>query len=131
MTSDTPELHADVHWNLGDLFGGIDDPKIAETLDALQARAGQFGADYKGKIASLGLTADTLGAALRDYEAIQQESAKPMAFASLLFTTDTGDPVRGAFLQKMQEQRTQLALPLLFFELELAAIADDTLAPIE
>ena len=71
-----------------------------------------------------------LGAALREYEAIQQESAKPMTFASLLFTTDTGDPVRGAFLQKMQEQRTRLSLPLLFFELELAAVADDMLAPL-
>ena len=54
----------------------------------------------------LDLTAATLGAALREYEALQQEAAKPAAFASLLFTTDTGDPARGAFLQKMREQGT-------------------------
>ncbi len=124
------ELHADVHWNLGTLFSGIDDPKIAETLDAVQARAAQLETEYKGKIVSPELSAETLGAALREYEAIQQEAAKPMAFASLLFTTDTGDPARGAFLQKMQEQGTRLNLPLLFFELELAAVADDTLAPL-
>ena len=130
MTADITELHADAHWNLGDLFSGTDDPSLAETLAAVQARAEQFEADYKVKIAFEGLTAETLGAALREYESIQQEAAKPMTFASLLFSTDTGDPARGAFLQKMQEQGTRLALPLLFFELELAAAADDTLAPL-
>ncbi len=124
------ELHADVHWNLGDLFDGINDPKIAEELAAVQARAEQFEADYKGKIASLDLSAETLGAALREYEAIQQESAKPITFASLLFTTDTSDPARGGFLQKMREAETRLSLPLLFFELEIAAAPDDTLAPL-
>lgn len=130
MNTETADLYADVHWNLGDLFESADDPKISQTLAAAQARAEQFEADYKGKIASLDLSAETLHAALHGYEAIQQEAAKPMAFASLLFTTDTGDPARGAFLQKMREESTRLSLPLLFFELELAAIADDTLAPL-
>ena len=124
------DLHADVHWNLGDLFQSADDPKITQTLAETLAHAEQFEADYKGKIASVELSADTLIAALREYEAIQQEAAKPMTFASLLFTGDTGDPARGAFLQKMREQSTRLSLPLLFFELELAAVADDTLAPL-
>lgn len=130
MNTEVQELHADVHWNLGDLFQGADDPKITQILAETQARAEQFEADYKGKIASLDLSVETLGAALRGYEAIQQDAAKPMTFASLLFTTDTGDPARGAFLQKMREQSTRLSLPLLFFELELATIADDTLAPL-
>ena len=128
--TETTDLYADVHWSLGDLFDGADDPKIAETLAAVQSRAERFEAEYKGKIASEDLTAEMLGAALREYEALQQEAAKPMAFASLLFTTDTGDPARGAFLQKMREQGTRLSLPLLFFELELAAAPDDTLAPL-
>ena len=130
MNTEISELHADVHWNLGDLFSGINDPKITQTLAETQARAEQFEADYKGKIASLDLSAETLAASLHGYEAIQQDAAKPMTFASLLFTTDTGDPARGAFLQKMREENTRLSLPLLFFELELAAIADDTLAPL-
>jgi len=123
-------LEADVHWNLGDLYDGISDPKIDETLTESFTRAEQFEADYKGKINTAELTAATLGAALREYEAINQESAKPMAFASLLFTTDTGDPARGAFLQKMREQGTKLALPLLFFDLELAAVSGEVLAPL-
>ncbi len=123
-------LEADVHWNLCDLYESITDPKIEEALASCFARAEAFEADYKGKINAAELTAALLGAALREYEAIGQEAAKPMTFASLLFTTDTGDPARGAFLQKMREQGTALALPLLFFELELAAVPDAVLAPL-
>ena len=130
MTSEIKDLHADAHWNLADLFAGVDDPKLADALAATHSRAERFEAEYRGKIVSESLTAETLGAALREYEQIQQESAKPGAFASLLFSGDTGDPARGAFLQKMREQGTRLSLPLLFFELELAAVADDVLAPL-
>ena len=133
MTNDTTELDlkADAHWSLGDLFDGMGDPNIDRTLAQCLARAEAFEVSYKGKINAPGLTAATLGAALREYEALQQEAAKPAAFASLLFTTDTGDPARGAFLQKMQEQGTQMALPLLFFDLEIAALPDDTLQPLQ
>ena len=125
-----PDLGADVHWNLADLYDGVTDPRIDEVLNASQERADQFERDYKGKINAPDLTADTLGAALREYESIQQEASKPAYFASLLFTTDMGDPARGAFLQKMREQGTKLALPLLFFDLELAAAPDDVLGPL-
>jgi oligoendopeptidase F len=124
------DLCADVHWNLGDLYSGIDDPRIDETLNASQARAERFERDYKGKINAPVLTAETLGAALREYENIQQEASKPGYFASLLFVTDTGDQARGAFLQKMREAGTRLALPLLFLDLELAAVPDDVIEPL-
>ncbi len=126
----TPEVPNDTHWNLRDLYDGTDDPRIAEALDSAQARAEKFQADYKGKINSPDLTADTLAAALREYEDIQQQGDKPGSYAALLFSTDTADPARGAFLQKMRERGTALALPLLFFDLELAAASEETLAPL-
>ncbi len=124
------DLGADVRWNLGDLFAGMDDPRINEILDASQARAEKLEADYKGRINAPDLTAKTLAEAVREYEALQQESYKPISYASLLFTTDTGDPARGAFLQKMRERGTQFTLPLLFLELELAAVSDEVLLPL-
>ena len=132
MTTQATErdLGADVHWNLADLYDGIADPRIEETLQASQARAEQFERDYKGRINAPDLTADTLGAALREYESIYQEASKPSHFASLLFVTDTGDQARGAFLQRMREQGTKLALPVLFFDLELAAVPDDVIGPL-
>ena len=136
MTNDTaaaapaPDLHNDVHWNLSDLYSGMDDPRIDQALDAALTRAQKFQADYKGRLSSPDLTAETLGAALHEYEALQQDSSKPAYFASLLFTTDTSDPTRGAFLQKVRERGTQLAIPLLFFDLELAALPEDVFAPL-
>ena len=124
------ELQADVHWNLGDLYDGISDPRIERTLADCQVRAEKFEADYKGKINAADLSAAALGAALVEYEAIGQEADKPMSFASLLFAADTGDAARGAFLQKMREEGTRLTLPLLFFDLELAAVPEEVLAPL-
>ena len=132
MTTQATErdLGADVHWNLGDLYDGMDDPRIAETVNASQARAQTFERDYKGRINAQDLTAEILGAALREYEAVQQEAYKPAYYASLLFATDNGDAARGAFLQKMREAGTQLALPLLFLDLELAAASDEIIEPL-
>ena len=124
------ELGGDIRWNLSDLFSGMDDPRIDEVLSAAQARAETIETEFKGKINAPGLTAQTLSAALHEYEDIQQEASKPSAYASLLFATDTGDPARGAFLQKMRERGSQLALPLLFFDLELAAVPNSTLDPL-
>ena len=129
-TADSAALGNDVHWNLRDLYDGIDDPRIDAALDAALRRAEQFQQDYKGKINTPDLTAETLAAAIRDYEALQQEAAKPAVFASLLFTTDTGDAARGAFLQKVRERGTELSLPLLFFDLEIAALPEETFAPL-
>ena len=123
------DLGADVHWNLDDLYQSMDDSRIEETLTTSQTRAEKFAGDYKGKINVPALTAETLGDALREYEDLQQEAYKPAYFASLLFATDTGDASRGAFLQKMREAGTRLSLPLLFFELELAAVPDKILEP--
>ena len=121
---------ADVRWNLADLYAGMDDPRIDLALTEAQARAEKLQAEYKGRINSPSLTAQTLGAALREYEALQQEAYKPITYASLLFAADTADAAKGAFLQKMRERGTQLTLPLLFLDLELAAAPDDVLTPL-
>lgn len=123
-----PDLQNEVHWNLSDLYAGLDDPRIDQALDNAQARAEQFQTNYKGRLGSADLTAETLASALREYELLQQDGSKPAYFASLLFTTDTSDPARGAFLQKVRERGTQLAIPLLFFDLELAALPEDVFA---
>ena len=124
------DLGTNVRWNLGDLFSGMDDPRIDETLNFALARAEKLQADYQGKLSAPDLTAQTLGAALREYEAIQQEASKPGAYASLLFAVNTGDAARGAFLQKMRERGSQLTLPLLFLDLELAAAPDEVIKPL-
>ena len=125
-----PDLLNDVRWNLHDLYSGPDDPAIDAAFTGAMARAQRFAEDYKGKINAETLTAETLGNALREYEQIEQDGSRPAYFASMLFSTDTGDPARGAFLQKTRERGTQVSLLLLFFDLELAAAPQSVIGPL-
>ncbi|MGO8672546.1 MAG: M3 family oligoendopeptidase [Capsulimonadaceae bacterium] len=120
----------DVRWDLSDLFDSLDDPRIDAGIAALQERVRLFAETYKGRINSPGLDAATLLAALREFEAIEQESSKPGDYAGLMFATDTSDPARGAFLQRMREELTALSLPMLFFTIELAEVAEEIIAPL-
>ena len=116
---------ANVAWNLDDLFTGIDDPRVEQTLQSSKARADQFQQDYQGKINTPELNAQTLASALKDLEIISQESAKPGTYASLRFSADTSDPANQAFLQKMMERGSEISLPLIFFDIELAAVPQE------
>lgn len=97
----------------------MDDPRIDATWEEAMRRADAFEANYRGKIESPDLDAATLAAAIRDIEALYNEVAKPMGYASLLFSTDTGEPAVGAFMQKQREKGTALSVKTMFFELEL------------
>lgn len=110
-----------VRWDLSALFSGMDDPRIEETWTTAMARADAFAETYRGKIDSKDLDAATLAAAIMEIEAIYNEVAKPMGFSSLLFSTDSGDPKVGAFMQKQRERGTELSVKTMFFELELQA----------
>jgi oligoendopeptidase F len=117
-----------VHWNLADLYASIDDPRIDKTLAQQKSRAQAFAEKYRGKINNSNLSAETLAAAIAEYESIAQESAKPGNFAGLLFAVSTDKPEVGAFLQKMQEKGSELNIILLFFELELLAADEAVIA---
>ncbi len=120
----------DVAWDLSDLYQSPDDPRIEAALADVDARARQFAARYTDCIDNADLDAATLGAALRGYEAIRQDAAKPGIYARLRFTADTSDPARGAFQQKVQERLTALSLALVFFHLELARCPEEVIAPL-
>lgn len=116
-----------LEWNLSDLFAGLDDPRITDTLDSLVERADRFAAEYRGKIDSPNLSPSMLLEALREYEDILMQASKPVTYASLIFSANTADPARGAFLQKMRERSTDISVRLMFFELELVAVPEDTM----
>jgi oligoendopeptidase F len=112
-------------WDLSDLFAGLDDPRIEETLTEQEARAKAFAERYKGRINTPELTAETLAKAIAEMESIAQERDKPIIYAGLLFAGDSTRQEYGAFLQKMRERSTAIGLHTLFFELELMAIPQD------
>ena len=57
-------------WDLTDLYAGVDDPRIEIDMDAIRQQAIAFEAKYKGSIATNGLAATHLLAALQAYEAL-------------------------------------------------------------
>lgn len=115
-----------VVWDLSDLYAGPDDPGIQGDCDRLLARARAFEERYRGRIAAEELTPETLRTALDDYEAINRERTRPLAYASLRFSADTSDPGRGALLQKTQVESTAISTHLIFFDLEIGRIPDET-----
>jgi len=119
-----------ITWDLSDLFSGIDDPRIDETYRNGIDRAKEFSSKYRGNIDVPDLSARTLSEALSEYESLMQDVDKPLNYASLLFAADTSNPKYGAFVQDMTERRTEIAISLMFFELELMAIPEAKIAEI-
>ncbi len=118
-----PELLA-TEWDLDPLVEGAEDGAAGVTrmLDEAVAAAGSFGEQYAGNVSEL--DAAGLEHAMRELERIYDLVGRAGSYASLWFSTDTADPVRGALLQRVQERATEVETKLLFFELEWAAVDD-------
>ena len=113
-----------VSWDLTDLYDGMDDPHLNADLDACDTEADALDAAYRGRIATL--TADEVAELIRRYESLMETAHKVGSFASLNWTQDTQDPARGALLQRVTERGSRLEQKLVFLELELATIPDET-----
>jgi oligoendopeptidase F len=110
-------------WDLSPLVGGEDDAGVDRQLDGATQRATAFADSYAGKFAEL--DAAGLAVAMHELERINELVGKAGSYASLRFSTDTADPVRGALLQRVQERATEIETKLLFFELDWAAVDDE------
>jgi len=109
-------------WNLCDLYDGVDDPNLQKDLDQQLEAAAAFTQAYQHTIATGALSAAHFKAALDDYEALSRNAMKPLAFAQLLFSTNTQDPKHGALLQRVREAASSINTHLVFFELEIGKI---------
>lgn len=114
-------------WDLTRLYSGREDPAIEATWTALGERVGAFEQAYRGKVADGALSPTELATAIREYEAIACDAAKPATYASLLFAADTLDPANGAFMQRSSERATELSVRLTFFQIELQAIPEEAM----
>jgi oligoendopeptidase F len=114
-------------WRLDDLYEGMDSPRFAADLKRAQEEAKQFAATYRGGLLKLAGEPDggeALAAAVRAYESLQDLTGRVMAYASLLYASDTSDAERAKFYGDAHERVTALSGDLLFFELELNRIDD-------
>jgi oligoendopeptidase F len=121
------DLGALPEWRLSDLYEGMESPRFAADFARAEQEAKTFAEAYRGKLAELADRPDageTLAAAVRAYESLQDLTGRIMAYASLLYASDTANPVIAKFYADTQERMTALAGDLLFFELELNRIDD-------
>jgi oligoendopeptidase F len=123
-----PDLGALPEWRLQDLYDGMDSVNFAADLERAEQEAKLFAEAYRGKIAEIAAKPDageTLAVAVKAYESLQDLIGRIMAYASLLYASDTSNPAIAKFYGDAQERVTALAGDLLFFELELNR-ADDS-----
>src|SRR3954447_26538880 len=104
-------------WNLGDLYGSPDDPRITSDLDGAAEAATALAAEHKGRLADL--DGDGLAAMLERYEALEETLGRVYSYAQLLFAAHRDDPAVGRFFQSVQERVNDITTHLLFVTLEL------------
>ena len=113
-------------WDLRDLYPGRDSPKLTRDLANLAAEAKAFRGRYEGKLA--GLSGPALGAAVAEYEKLQETIGRIMSFAELVRAGNVADPQIAQFFQTTHERINAISTELLFFTLELNRIEDAALA---
>lgn len=134
-----PELGDLPSWNLADLFPSKDSPEFKAALEKATADSIAFETRWKDKLADAATKSgnDGLGAAIRDYDALDDILGRIASFAGLTYFSNTADPANGKLYGDVQAKLTDLGSHLLFFTLELnriddavieKAIATDTLA---
>src|SRR5712691_6537102 len=109
-------------WDLADLYPGRDSPELARDLAALGEDAAAFRDRVQGRLAEL--SGAELGAAVAEYERLQEKSGRIMSYAELLRSGNIADPEIARFFQTMHERTNAIATELLFFALEINRIED-------
>jgi oligoendopeptidase F len=113
-------------WNLADLYPAPDSPVLQEDLKRSLADAVSFESRHKGRLGQL--SGAEFGAALRDYERIDETLARLSSYAQLLYAADLDNPETARFHQMVQERTTDISTHLLFFGLELNRLDDSVVA---
>jgi oligoendopeptidase F len=115
-----------VVWNLGDLYGGVDDPAINRDLAAARALCDAFEAAYRGLFEDkANLTAPVLARALADYERIIELLERLGAYAGLASAANTADEEIRKLEDRLRQQHVERENQLAFFELGWLALDDD------
>jgi oligoendopeptidase F len=129
MTLTAPSTAETIRWDLSDLFSGIDDPKITETLAAGHRGALNYVDKYKEKLGLLNPAA--LADAFKELETLLSPLYKLSQYAHLVYSVDTANDQVKAFVGKVDDEESEISNHLVFFNLELAALSPtqlDTLA---
>lgn len=113
-------------WKLSDLYPSADSAEYKGDLKKAESDAKAFETKWKGKLeAAASRSGDEgIGAALKEYEALDDILGRIGSFAGLTYFSDTSNPANGKLYGDAQAKLTDIASHLLFFPLELNRIDD-------
>ena len=109
-------------WDLNDLYPGAESRELAADLDRAEADAAAFEERCKGKLETLDGAA--LGAAIAEFERLEEALSRAGSYAQLVYAGDQSDPANGKFFQGIQERISAISTRSLFFALELNRLQD-------
>ncbi len=114
-------------WKLSDLYPSSTSPEFVGDLEKAGKMAIAFEEKWKGKLTDAAAkTGDVgIGAAIKEYEALDDIMGRLGSFAGLTYFSNTIDPNNGKLYGDVQAKLTDYSSHLLFFPLELNRI-DDT-----
>ena len=113
-------------WRLTDMYDGPDSAALKGDMDQAAQASAAFASTYAGRIG--GLQGAELGAAVAEYERIDEILSRVSSYAQLVHSGDMSDPEVGRFYQSVVERVTDISTQLVFFTLELNRLDDDALA---
>ena len=117
---------AEVVWRLEDLYGGRQDPALADDIKCCEHEALAIHHQYAGKVKDL--TARELADLTRRLESLDATLAKIGAYAFLDFATRLDNAEASALEQKAHELASRCETETVFFKLEWNEQGDDKAA---
>ncbi|WP_414040043.1 M3 family oligoendopeptidase [Acidithiobacillus sp. M4-SHS-6] len=111
-----------IHWQLQDLYAGVEDPRLEADMAWANSAAENFARQYRPGLADL--DAGALAVALQKLEAIRQRIGRVGAFRYLSYVTHADQPRYGAALQAYEEAATNISNQLIFFDIAWNAMED-------
>ncbi len=126
-------------WRLEDLYPSASSEEFRSDMKKAEADSVAFETRWKGKLADAATKSgnDGIGAAVKEFEALEDVMGRIASFAGLTYFSDTSKPENGKLYGDVQSKLTDMSAHLLFFSLELnriddgvidAALANDSLA---
>lgn len=109
------------NWDLSDLYESIKSSELLQDLSQVEQSASTFERKWKGQLEqACAKNGDLgLGAAISDYEQIEEKMGQLISFAGLTYFSNTLDVEKAKFFGDIQAKLTELSTFLLFFTLEL------------
>lgn len=113
----------ELRWNTALLYPSPDSEQLERDLACFVRSTDNFRQKYFEKLATL--PPKEILEAIKEYDLMQGEMAKPFCYAHLLFASDSTDESHRALSQRCSELGSTLSQSLLFFSLELMHLPDD------